>query len=333
MLDAAAPSIAASRAEPRVSWQLRLAVAAGVVVALAVCFMFVNLRGSLDFALPRRATMLGAIAVAAFAQGVATVLFHTVTGNRILTPSIIGFDSMFELMQTLLAFTLGGAIFAATDGIPRLVVQTLLMIGAVLVLYRWLLVGERASVYLLLLVGVVLSLAFSSVSVFLQRLLSPTDYDLLLVNLISRMSKVDAEYLPLAFAVCAAIGVIVWRRRTRLDVMLLGREQATSLGIDHRRELTLVLVLVAVLIAFSTALVGPMAFFGFIIATVAYQVAGDWRHRAVLPMAVLLGAALLMGAQMAVQHLLAANGMVTVIIEVVGGAVFLAVLLRRKGSW
>lgn len=309
---------------------VRIAIAVVLVVVVAVCFMTVGIRGSLEFALPRRATMLAAILVASFAQGVATVVFHTVTGNRILTPSIIGFDAMFELMQTLLAVAFGVAFLTATAGVPRLLLQTALMVGVVLLLYRWLLTGSGASVYLLLLVGVVLGMAFSSVSSFLQRLMAPTEYDLLLLELFGRLSKVDPDHLLLAIPLCAAAGAVVWVRRHRLDALLLGRDLATSVGVDHRREVTIGLVVVAVLIAFSTALVGPMTFFGFVIATIAYQVAGDWRHRATLPMAVCIGAAGLMLAQMAVQHLLAANGMVTVIIELVGGAIFLAVLLARR---
>lgn len=310
----------------------RLAIAAGIVLLVVLCFLFLFLRGSLAFAIPRRLTTLGAMVVAAFAQGIGTVLFHTVTGNRILTPSIVGFDSLYVLMQTLMVFVFGGTVLAATEGIPKLLTQTALMVGFAVILYRWLFSGRFGSLMLLLLMGVVLGLAFDSVSTFLQRLLSPTEYDLLATRLFGRLGDVEPSYLPIAFAVCLVVGVVVWRRRHVLDVLLLGRDQATSLGVDHRRELTLNLVLIAVLVAFSTALVGPLTFFGFVIATLAYQLAGDWRHRAVLPMAFLLGLGTLAGGQFVLQHVFAARGLLTVIIEFAGGIVFLLLLLRRKGA-
>lgn len=83
--------------------------------------------------------------------------------------------------------------------------------------------------------------------------------------------------------------MVVRRRRHVLDGLLLGRELATSIGIDHRRELTIMLALVALLVSFSTALVGPMTFFGLLVATLAYQLAGSHQHAQVLPMAFLLG--------------------------------------------
>lgn len=301
-----------------------------VLVAIAiVCFLFLFVRGSFDFTVPRRARMLGAMVIAAFTQAVGTVIFHTVTHNRILSPSIIGFDSLYVLMQTVMVFFFGGSVIANTDGIPKLVAQTLVMVAFATILYRWLFSGRFGSLFLLLLVGVVLGLAFDSLSLFLQRLLSPTEYDMLSVELFGRLSDVNAEYLPLAFVVCAIVAVVIWRARHRLDALLLGREAATSIGIDHKRELTIMLVLIAVMVAFSTALVGPLTFFGFVVAVLAYQLAGDYRHAYVLPMAFLLGLFTLVAGQFILQHVFYASGMLTVIIEFVGGIVFLALLLRK----
>ncbi|NEE10196.1 iron chelate uptake ABC transporter family permease subunit, partial [Streptomyces sp. SID7499] len=178
-------------------------------------------------------------------------------------------------------------------------------------------------------VGVVLGLAFRSLSDFLQRLLSPSEYDVLSTRLFGRLSTTEAEYLPLAGGVCLVVGVVVWQRRYRLDTLLLGREAATNLGIAHKRELTVMLLLVSVLIAMSTALAGPMTFFGFLTAMLAYQFAGTHRHVVVLPMAFLIGLITLAGGQFAMEHVFYASGMLTVVIEFLGGAIFLAHLLRK----
>ena len=90
------------------------------------------------------------------------------------------------------------------------------------------------------------------------------------------------------------------------------------------------LMVVATLVSFSTALVGPMTFFGFLAATLAYQLAGTHRHAFVLPLAVLLGVIALAGGQFIMQHLFYAAGFLTVIIEFVGGIVFLAILLGGR---
>jgi iron complex transport system permease protein len=326
-----AVAAASARRVKRISPTVRLVIV-GVLTGLAVaCFLLLFIRGGFWFSFERRATMLGAMTIAAFTQGVGTVVFHTITNNRILTPSIMGFDSLYALMQTVTVFFFGGAVLAQTDGLPKLIVQTALMVVFATLLYRWLFSGRFGSLYLLLLVGVVFGLAFDSVSVFLQRLLNPTDYDLLSTRLFGRMSNVDATYLPLAFGVCLLIGVVLWARRYRLDALLLGRDTATAIGVRHKREMTLMLILIAVMVAFSTALVGPMTFYGFIVALLAYQAAGTYRHAFVMPMAFLLGLFTLVAGQFVMQHVFSASGFLTVIIEFAGGIIFL-ILLLRKGT-
>lgn len=308
----------------------RLVIAAVVALAALAAFLLWNIRGNIGFALSLRGATAGAMLVAAFAQAVATVIFHTVTANRILSPSVMGFDRLFVLMQTILVSAFGGQVLADTAGAPRLIIQTLVMVGFATLLYRWLFTSSGGGLYATLLVGVVLGMAFDTISTFLERLLHPTDYDLLSLALFGRITSVDADLLPLSFGVCAVAGVIVWRRRHILDALLLGRDLATNIGVDHRRELTIMLIIVATLVAFSTALVGPLTFFGFLVATLAYQLAGSHRHAYVLPMSVLLGVIALAGGQFIMQHLFYASGFLTVIIEFVGGIVFLAILIGGR---
>lgn len=323
----AAGPAAAARVRPG----LRLALVGALALAALACYLLLFVRGSFEFAVERRLTTAGAMVLAAFTQGLATLLFQTVTQNRVLTPSIMGFDSVYVLAQTALVVVFGGGALAATDGPAKVAVQTLLMVAFATLLFRWLFSGRRANLHVLLLVGVALGTAFDSLSTFLQRVLSPADHDVLSARLFGRLSTVDAGLLPYAAVVCVATGVVVLRRHARLDVLELGRDVAVNLGVDHRRELTLALVCVSVLVAVSTAVVGPMTFFGFLVAVLTRQVAGTHRHAVLLPMSFLLGVLVLVGGQFVMEHVFYATGMLTVVLEFLGGAVFL-VLLLRKGT-
>ncbi|BDH58069.1 iron chelate uptake ABC transporter family permease subunit [Tsukamurella sp. PLM1] len=334
----AGPSVSAGAS--RVGWRTRMAIAATLALVALTVYLLMRtgaddvLRWDFQFGLSfeRRVRTATAIVIAAFCGAVATVLFHTVTHNRILTPSIIGLDSLYVLIQTVGVFLVGGRFVDNGDSVPQFVAQTAAMVMFAAVLYGWLFSGRFASLFLLLLAGVVLGLAFRAFAEFLQRLLSPTEFDALSIKLYGRLSAVNADLLPIAGIACLVVGVVVWRRRRVLDVLLLGRDPAMGLGVNHQRELTLALVLIAVLVSISTALVGPMMFFGFIIATLAYQLAGDWRHRATLPMAFLIGVIMLAAGQFILHNVFYANGMLTVIIEFAGGILFLAMLFRRRGT-
>lgn len=276
-----------------------------------------------------RMASVAAITLVGICQGVATVVFHSVTNNRILTPSILGFDALYRAVQTALVFFLGAGAVAATNTLGHVVAQSLIMIGFATVLYGWLFSGQRASMHVLLLVGVVLGMGFGSLSTFMQRMLTPSEFDVLTARLFATMSQADPDYLPLAYAVVAVCCVLLWRKRHVLDVVSLGREIATGLGVRYQRQVMFVLVMVAVLISVSTTLVGPMTFFGFLVAMLTYQLVGTSAHARTLPMVSAVAVATLLTAYFVLRHVFYAQGLISVIIELVGGLTFLIYLLRK----
>ncbi|MGC4152999.1 MAG: iron chelate uptake ABC transporter family permease subunit [Propionicimonas sp.] len=276
-----------------------------------------------------RATSLAVIVVVAFCQGIATVSFQTVTNNRIITPSIMGFEALYVLVQTSAVFFLGAAGILAVQGVGQYLLQVGLMVGFAAVLYGWLLSGSRGNMQIMLLVGIILGAGMGAISTFMQRLLTPSEFDLLIARLIGSIANADATYLGVAVPLAALAGGILWLRSSRLNVMALGRETAINLGLDHQRQTRIVLLLVSVLMAVSTSMVGPMTFLGFLVAMLAYQFADTHDHRHVFPVAWLTGFVVLSGAYFVLKNVFYAAGAVGVVIEVVGGGFFLIHILRK----
>lgn len=277
----------------------------------------------------RRMNAVIAIAIVAVAQAVATVAFQTVTNNRIITPSIMGFESLYVAIHTSTVFFLGGSGLVEARTITTYIIQLVLMVGFALLLYSWLLTGKNANMHAMLLVGIVIGAGLGSVSTFMQRLLTPSDFDLLTARLFGSVNNAEPEYFPISIVLVAvAAGALLLMSRT-LNVLALGPDATTNLGINHRGKAIVVLILVAVLMAVSTALVGPMAFLGFLVATLAYQFAGTSDHRYVFPMAIATAFLVLAGAYFVMNHIFYAQGVVSIIIELVGGTVFLYVILRK----
>lgn len=313
-------------------------LAVGVLAALAVAFAFGLLAwgnpmpiGSPGFwrIAELRATSLVVIAVVAVCQAVATVAFQSATNNRIITPSIMGFEALYVAIQTASVFFLGAAGVTALQGVPQFALQLLLMVAFAMVLYGWLLSGRNGNMQVMLLVGIVLGGGLGSVSAFMQRLLTPSEFDVLTARLFGSISNAEVAYLPLAVPLCVAAAGALWWRARRLNLVAMGRDVTTNLGLHHRREVMIVLFLVSVLMAVSTALIGPMTFLGFLVATLAYQFAGTHDHRFVFPVAVLTAFVILTGAYFALKNIFYAQGAVSIIIEAVGGATFLVVILRK----
>lgn len=276
-----------------------------------------------------RVTNVIIMAVVAFCQAMATVSFQTVTNNRIITPSIMGFESLYVAIQTSTVYLLGAAGLVAFTGIPQFLFQVSVMVAFALLLYGWLLSGKYGNMQVMLLVGIIIGGGLGSVSTFMQRLLSPSEFDLLSARLFGSVTNAEAGYLPIAIPLCLVAGGALWLNSRRLNLVSLGRDSTINLGLNHRFETIKVLFLVSILMAISTSLVGPMTFLGFLVATLAYQFADTYDHRFVFPMAFLTGFVVLTGAYFVMNHVFYAQGVVGIIIELVGGSVFLYVILRK----
>ena len=277
----------------------------------------------------RRADALIAMAIVAVCQAMATVSFHTVTNNRILTPSIMGFESLYVAINTATIFFLGASGLNDARTVPTFLMQMAVMVGLSLVLYSWLLTNRKQNMHAMLLVGVVIGGGLGSLSTFMQRMLTPSEFDILTARLFGSVNNAESEYYPIAIPIVAIATTLLVLNARKLNVISLGADVSTNLGVNHKAHAIYTLVLVSLLMATTTALVGPMTFLGFLVATLAYQFADTYDHRYIFPMAVGLAFLMLIAAYFLMQHVFSAQGVVSIIIELVGGSVFLFVIMRK----
>lgn len=277
----------------------------------------------------RRSNALIAMAIAAVCQAIATVAFQTVTNNRIITPGILGFQALYAAIHTATIYFAGAAGLIAARTLDTFVFQLLMMVALSMLLYSWLLTSRQANMHLMLLIGVVLGGGLGSVSTFMQRMLTPSEFDILTARLFASVNNADPDYYPVALPLVLISLLILYAKSRTLNALTLGQAAASNLGINHRRESLIVLVLVSILMAVSTALVGPLTFLGFLVATLTYQFADTYDHRYLFPLATVLSFAILAVSYFIMNHIFSAQGVVGIIIELIGGLTFLIVILRK----
>lgn len=324
--------------QPLALWRnpwVRLALVLAVVAVLVAAYLFTSVPGSLDYALKIRGrTILAMLAVAA-AIGVSTVVFQTITDNRILTPGIMGFDSLYILIQTGVVFVFGSLALATADPTLMWLVEIVVMAGFAMVLFRWLFSGRGAggatrSIHLMLLVGIIFGVFFRSLSGWMQRMIDPAEFAVLQDAFFASFMRPDTQLLVVTLIIVGIALAALIPVLPTLDVLALGEASAIGLGVRHRRVVTLLFGVVAVLVAASTALVGPTLFFGLIVANLSYAVAGSFRHRHTLPMSVALGMVCLVGGQFVLERVFALQTTLSVVIEFAGGILFLLLVLRKQ---
>lgn len=303
-----------------------LTALAAIAIAL---YLFTDLPNRWEYALDIRARTIAGMVIASAAVGVATVLFQTITANRILTPGIMGFDAVFLAIQVVVAFAIGPALLVSAPPLISWTVELVLMSGSIVLLYWWLFLRRRLDLHVIVLAGLVLGVLFRSVTSFLQRLLDPDTFAIVQNLAFASFTSIDRELLiPTAILVALAI-VSLWPVRRALDALSLGETMAISLGVDHRRTVMHVVVVIAALIGASTALVGPVMFFGLIVANLAYGAVGH-RHLRSIPAAMAIGAVALVGGQLILDRVLGFSTELPVVIEFAGGLFFIILVLTGR---
>lgn len=305
----------------------RLAVVAALAVASMIAFVGIDSGGDLAFTLELRGTKVATMVLVGWATGVSTVAFHTVTNNRILTPSVLGLDALFAFFVTLLAFVFGATFTGVLGPYGSFAVTLALMVA-----FGWALTGlltrRKTQVHLLVLIGIVLGTLLRSLSSLLTRMMDPTTFLVLQGNLFASFNATQPALLAPAAVLTVGGSWWLWHRRHELDVIALGRDHATSLGVDWSRLVREVLLVSVVLVSVSTALVGPITFLGLLVANIAYEVTATGRHGVTMPMAGLVAIVTLVGGQAILEQVFGLATVLSVIIEFGGGLLFIWLVLR-----
>ncbi|GFE51066.1 iron ABC transporter permease [Roseobacter cerasinus] len=301
----------------------------GVALLLAMAlFLFWGLRGKVWFIMELRATKLAALLCVGIAIGTATVLFQTLSHNRIMTPSIMGFDALFLLLQTGLVFALGSVGYAQLPAFGGFVLEAAVMVAAAVALFGWLLKRTRQDLQLMILVGIIIGLMFRALTSFAQRLMDPSEFTMVQGAMFAQFSGVDDGALLASAVVLLGILAWLWPRHAVLDVMALGRAQARGLGVAYDWLQFQILCTIAALVSVSTALVGPLTFLGLLVASLAHSLMRTHRHSLLLPAAALIAALVLVAGQTLFDRVLQLQSTLSVVIEFGGGMLFLVLLAR-----
>lgn len=292
-----------------------------------VCFMTIGLRGNLAFVLGLRAVKLAALIEVGVAIAISTVVFQTVTANRILTPSIMGIDALYVFGQILLVFLFGGLAYTTMDARLKFVGEIILLMALTCALVLPVL-RARFDMGLMLLSGIVVGMLFRSLHLLLSRLIDPNDFAVVQGGSFANFNDVNTELLAVASLITAGALIWTWRARHVLDIVALGRDAAIGLGIEWQKTQILCLMMVSLLVAVSTAMVGPVAFLGLLFVALAERIVQSRRHAVLIPAAALVSIIVLTGGQTLFQHGLGNSSTLGVVIEFTGGIVFLILLWR-----
>lgn len=312
----------------------KLALLVFLVVVAAAAYLFTDVSFANErlfrYAMKIRIPKLIAMLVTAAAIGGAFIVFQSVINNTIVTPCLLGMNSLYTLIHTAVVFVAGSGSFLVVNGNISFAVDLVLMGVAATVIYSYLFRKTNHNILYVLLIGTVLTSFFGSIQSTLVRVMDPNEYDSLLASLVASFSNINSEIIVFAVLLLAVLIFALRRELALLDVLTLGRDQAVNLGVDYDRAIRRLLLGVALCIAIATAMVGPISFLGLIIANLSRQLLKTYRHSQLIAGSALFGMIVLAGGQMIVEQVFVYAVPVSVFITVGGGIYFLYLLLGKR---
>lgn len=314
----------------------KLAILGVLVIIAVVLYMTVNVRFDnpklLQYSMKIRTPKVIAMLVVAICIGGASMVFQSVINNTIVTPCLLGMNSLYSLIHTSVVFLFGSSSLVARNINISFAMDLILMATIATFVYSYLFKKTKYNVLYVLLIGTVLSSLFGSIQSTMIRVMDPNEYDALLATLVASFSKMNTEVIGFSIVIIILTGFILRKDLALLDVITLGKDQAINLGVDYDRTIRKLLLGVVLLIAIATALVGPISFLGLIIANLSRQLLKTYRHKHLILGSVLMGMLALIGGQLIVEHVVVYAVPLSVFITVSGGIYFLFLLLKQKRS-
>ena len=231
--------------------------------------------------------------LAGCALPVAGLLMQTFFRNPVAGPDILGVSAGSSLLVALVMLTVG--TWFSMDVFSNVGIILAAIVGAMLVLFIILGVAARVRDSVTLLIfGLMFGMAISAVVGVLQYYSSQGALKLFIMWTFGSLSGVTWSQLYI-LAVIVIIGLLLAVTQIKaLNLLLLGEQYATSLGLNIRKSKIFIILTTGLLTGAITAFCGPIAFIGIAVPHLARMIFKVNSHAIILPASVLLGICILL---------------------------------------
>ncbi|HHW4605214.1 iron chelate uptake ABC transporter family permease subunit [Campylobacter coli] len=305
----------------------KILILAFLTLIMALVFVFAGLKDFDEYALKNRFLQTAAIVIVAICIAVSTVIFQTLCNNKILTPAIIGLDSLYMLLQSALVFSLGSANLSVYRNDINFLITLVCMVVFSLGLYKILFSSDK-SIYLIMLLGLIFGTLFSTLSSFFEILIDPDEFMIIQGRMFASFDNVAFDVLALAYIVTLLSFIWIFRYMKFLDPLSLGKDLSINLGINYQKISKHLMIIIAILTSISTALVGPITFLGLLVVNITYELFKTAKHSILLLACILISILALLGGVFFVSRIFDYNTTISVIINFLGGIYFIYLVLK-----
>ncbi|MDR0297608.1 MAG: iron ABC transporter permease [Streptococcaceae bacterium] len=277
-----------------------------------------------QFRLPR----LIAVALAAVALAVSGLIIQTITENPLADSGTMGLTSgasagavafmlLSERLNLSSVWTFSYPIFAVAGA------------GLAFSLIYFFAIRKKLSNSRILLTGIAVTALFQALITLLQLAINPNDFQQIATWIAGDVWQTDTLYLAILAGALLILMLLLHPFAKRLELLSLGDEQATTLGLNVPQTKRRLYLLALGFASIGVALVGGLAFLGLIAPHIARRLTG-FSIRKRLTMTVLTGLSLLILADFLSQTLIAPSTLPLGFIVAAIGAPYYIYLIQKE---
>ena len=285
-----------------------------------------------DFRLPRIVTA----AIVGAGLAMAGVVLQGITKNGLADPGILGINAgagcaivifMFFFQVQLVNVEIHSALEMFIVPLFGFVGGS---IAAAIILFMSFKAG-RLDMQKLILTGIAINTGFSAITLFWSLKMSEDDYQAATIWMNGSIYNSNWYFVAAMLPWVVIFGIYVWRKAHLLDYFQLEEETIITIGISLEKEKIKLMLASVALVSACVSVSGSIGFIGLMAPHIARQLVGI-HHRAVMPVSILVGAVLLVFADMIAKTIFSPVELsVGIVVSLIGIPYFLYLLVKAKG--
>lgn len=283
-----------------------------------------------------RSIRLPRILVAVFvgaALSTSGCILQTVTKNELAEPGIIGLNAGSSLAVILLITSGGAFYYQKISNLTIFLMPFISIIGALaaaLLIYGLAYKKKKVAPTRLILTGIGVNAGINAIITVYQLNMSKGDYNQALTWISGSLWGTNWSYFYFLAPITIFVIVLTMYKNKILDVLDLGDELATGLGVAVEKERRILLIYAVVLAAVATSVAGNISFLGLLGPHIAKKICGPV-HRRQIPIAAGISAIIIVVADMISKNLFSPLELpVGIAISIIGVPYFVYLMVREK---
>ncbi|WP_081823297.1 FecCD family ABC transporter permease [Lachnospira multipara] len=271
--------------------------------------------------------------IVAFALSSAGTILQTISKNPLCEPGMMGINSGAALAVVAYITLSTGAYYDTLSRNKIFLMPLVAIFGACLVSTIIFLIAikkGKINPIRLILVGMGVNAGINAIITYFELNMGRGDFNEVLVWTSGSLWGTSWDYIKAVGPLVLLLTIIVFCQYRRLDLLKLGDELATGLGLNVAMETTKLYILAILLSALATAVAGNIAFLGLIGPQFARVLVGD-RHKFIIPLGGIISSIILIVADIVARNLFSPIEIpVGICVSMIGVPIFVYFLVKER---